>query len=30
MISTHYSLDEVNVALQRMKNYEEIKPMIQP
>jgi len=30
MISTHYSLDEVNVALQRMKNYEEIKPMIEP
>jgi D-arabinose 1-dehydrogenase-like Zn-dependent alcohol dehydrogenase len=30
MISTHYSLDEVNVALMRMKNYEEIKPMIEP
>ena len=30
MISTHYSLDEVNVALLRMKNYEEIKPMIEP
>jgi D-arabinose 1-dehydrogenase-like Zn-dependent alcohol dehydrogenase len=30
MISNHYSLDEVNVALQRMKNYEEIKPMIEP
>ena len=30
MISARYSLDEVNVALQRMKNYEEIKPLIQP
>jgi D-arabinose 1-dehydrogenase-like Zn-dependent alcohol dehydrogenase len=30
MISNHYSLDEVNVALLRMKNYEEIKPMIEP
>ena len=30
MISNHYSLDQVNIALQRMKNYEEIKPMIQP
>ena len=30
MISNHYSLDEVNLALQRMKKYEEIKPMIEP
>jgi threonine dehydrogenase-like Zn-dependent dehydrogenase len=30
MISTRYSLADVNVALQRMKNYEEIKPMIHP
>ena len=30
MISPCYSLDEVNLALQRMKNYEEIKPMIEP
>jgi D-arabinose 1-dehydrogenase-like Zn-dependent alcohol dehydrogenase len=30
MISNHYTLDEVNVAMQRMKNYEEIKPVIQP
>ena len=30
MISTRYSLDEVNLALQRMKKYEEIKPMIEP
>jgi threonine dehydrogenase-like Zn-dependent dehydrogenase len=30
MISNHYRLDEVNVAMQRMKNYEEIKPVIEP
>lgn len=30
MISNRYRLDEVNVALERMKNYEEIKPVIQP
>jgi threonine dehydrogenase-like Zn-dependent dehydrogenase len=30
MISNHYSLDQVNVAMERMKNYEEIKPVIQP
>jgi threonine dehydrogenase-like Zn-dependent dehydrogenase len=30
IISNHYSLDEVNVALQRMKTYQEIKPIIEP
>jgi D-arabinose 1-dehydrogenase-like Zn-dependent alcohol dehydrogenase len=30
MISSHYSLAEVNVAMQRMKSYEEIKPVILP
>jgi threonine dehydrogenase-like Zn-dependent dehydrogenase len=30
MISNRYSLDEVNIAMERMKNYEEIKPVIQP
>jgi threonine dehydrogenase-like Zn-dependent dehydrogenase len=30
MISNRYSLDEVNIAMQRMKNYEEIKPVIEP
>jgi threonine dehydrogenase-like Zn-dependent dehydrogenase len=30
MISNHYALDEVNVAIERMKNYEEIKPVIRP
>ena len=30
MISTHYRLEEVNIALERMKNYEEIKPLIEP
>jgi D-arabinose 1-dehydrogenase-like Zn-dependent alcohol dehydrogenase len=29
MISNHYTLDEVNVAMERMKNYQEIKPVIQ-
>jgi len=30
MISSRYSLDQVNVALERMKRYEEIKPVIEP
>jgi Zn-dependent alcohol dehydrogenase len=30
MISNRYTLDEVNIAMQRMKNYEEIKPVIVP
>jgi len=30
MISHTYPLAEVNVAMERMKNYEEIKPLIQP
>jgi D-arabinose 1-dehydrogenase-like Zn-dependent alcohol dehydrogenase len=30
MISRTYPLAEVNVAMERMKNYEEIKPVIQP
>jgi D-arabinose 1-dehydrogenase-like Zn-dependent alcohol dehydrogenase len=30
MISRRYSLDEVNTAIQRMKDYEEIKPIIRP
>jgi len=30
MISNRYALDEVNLAMERMKNYEEIKPLIQP
>jgi D-arabinose 1-dehydrogenase-like Zn-dependent alcohol dehydrogenase len=30
MISNHYPLDEVNTAMERMKSYEEIKPVIQP
>jgi threonine dehydrogenase-like Zn-dependent dehydrogenase len=30
MISHRYSLDEVNTAIQRMKAYEEIKPVIRP
>jgi Zn-dependent alcohol dehydrogenase len=29
IISNHYTLDTVNVAMQRMKNYEEIKPVIE-
>jgi threonine dehydrogenase-like Zn-dependent dehydrogenase len=30
MISNHYALDEINVAMDRMKNYQEIKPIIEP
>ncbi len=30
MISNRYSLDEVNLAIERMKNFEEIKPVIVP
>jgi D-arabinose 1-dehydrogenase-like Zn-dependent alcohol dehydrogenase len=30
MISNRYTLDEVNIAMQRMKNYEEVKPVIAP
>ena len=30
MISRHYTLDEVNTAMERMKRYEEIKPVIEP
>jgi len=30
MISNHYRLDAVNIALERMKRYEEIKPVIEP
>jgi threonine dehydrogenase-like Zn-dependent dehydrogenase len=30
MISNRYTLDEVNIAMERMKNYQEIKPVIQP
>ncbi len=30
MISNHYKLDEVNIAMERMKKYEEIKPVIEP
>ena len=30
MISNRYTLDEVNVAMERMKNYQEIKPVITP
>ena len=30
MISNTFSLDDVNTAIQRMKNYEEIKPIIRP
>ena len=30
MISNHYTLDEVNTAMERMKKYEEIKPVIEP
>ena len=30
MISNRYTLDEVNVAMERMKNYQEIKPVIAP
>jgi D-arabinose 1-dehydrogenase-like Zn-dependent alcohol dehydrogenase len=30
MISNHYRLDQVNTAMERMKRYEEIKPVIEP
>ena len=30
MISNHYTLDTVNTAMERMKSFEEIKPVIQP
>ncbi len=30
MISHRYRLDEINVALERMKTYQEIKPVIEP
>jgi D-arabinose 1-dehydrogenase-like Zn-dependent alcohol dehydrogenase len=30
MISNTYSLDDVNTAIQRMKDYQEIKPIIRP
>jgi D-arabinose 1-dehydrogenase-like Zn-dependent alcohol dehydrogenase len=30
MISNHYTLDQVNTAMERMKRYEEIKPVIEP
>lgn len=30
MISTHYTLDQVNTAMERMRKYEEIKPVIEP
>jgi threonine dehydrogenase-like Zn-dependent dehydrogenase len=30
MISNHYTLNQVNIAMERMKNYQEIKPVIQP
>jgi threonine dehydrogenase-like Zn-dependent dehydrogenase len=30
MVSNHYRLDEVNTAMERMKRYEEIKPVIEP
>ena len=30
MISNRYALADVNIAMERMKNYEEIKPVIQP
>ena len=30
MVSNRYTLDQVNVALERMKRYEEIKPVIEP
>jgi D-arabinose 1-dehydrogenase-like Zn-dependent alcohol dehydrogenase len=29
MISNHYTLDQVNLAMERMKHFEEIKPVIQ-
>jgi threonine dehydrogenase-like Zn-dependent dehydrogenase len=30
MVSNHYSLDQVNVAMERMRRYDEIKPIIRP
>jgi threonine dehydrogenase-like Zn-dependent dehydrogenase len=30
MISNRYTLDEVNIAMERMKNYQEIKPVLVP
>jgi Zn-dependent alcohol dehydrogenase len=30
MISNHYTLDQVNTAMERMKRYDEIKPVIEP
>jgi D-arabinose 1-dehydrogenase-like Zn-dependent alcohol dehydrogenase len=30
MISNHYTLDQVNIAMERMRKYEEIKPVIEP
>jgi len=30
MVSNHYALDQVNTAMERMKRYEEIKPVIEP
>lgn len=30
MISSHYSLEQVNLALERMGNYQEVKPVIEP
>ena len=30
MVSNHYRLDEVNSAMERMKRYEEMKPVIEP
>lgn len=30
MISNRYALADVNIGLERTKNYEEIKPVIQP
>jgi threonine dehydrogenase-like Zn-dependent dehydrogenase len=30
MISRHYNLDQINTAMERMRNYEEIKPVIEP
>ena len=30
MVSNHYRLDEVNTAMERMKRYQEIKPVIEP
>jgi Zn-dependent alcohol dehydrogenase len=29
MISNHYTLDQVNLAMERMKSYQEVKPVIQ-